>query len=49
MRPKDRPGELFAAFSRISAAAFQDERLLSCPTLSKAPNYGNVLRRFGHP
>ncbi len=46
MRPADRPGELFAAFSRISGAAFQDERLLSCPTLSKAPNYGNVLRRF---
>ena len=46
MRPTDRPGELFAAFSRVIGAAFQDERLISCPTLSKAPNYGNVLRRF---
>lgn len=46
MRPADRPGELFAAFSRVIGTAFQDERLISCPTLSKAPNYGNVLRRF---
>jgi hypothetical protein len=46
MRPHGRPGELFAAFSRITATAFVDDRLLSCPTLSKAPNYGDVLRRY---
>ncbi len=46
MRPAGKAGELFRAFSRINASAFQDDRLLSCPTLSKAPNYGNVLRRF---
>ena len=46
MRPVDRAGELFAAFSRVISTAFQDDRLISCPTLSKAPNYGNVLRRF---
>ncbi len=46
MRPSGRPGELFAAFSRITAKCFSDNRLLSCPTLSKAPNYGQVLRRF---
>ena len=46
MRPTDRPGELFAAFSRVAGSAFLNERLISCPTLSKAPNYGQVLRRF---
>ena len=46
MRPTDRPGELFAAFSRVVGSAFLSERLISCPTLSKAPNYGHVLRRF---
>ena len=46
MRPTGRPEELFSAFSRVSARAFRDERLLSCPNLSKAPNYGGVLRRF---
>ena len=46
MRPEKKPGELFAAFSRITARAFGNDRLLSCPALSKAPNYGDVLRRF---
>ena len=46
MRPEGKPGELFAAFSRITARAFRDDRLISCPALSKAPNYGDVLRRF---
>jgi hypothetical protein len=46
MRPADRPGELFAAFSRVIDTAFRSDRLIACPTLSKAPNYGNVLRRF---
>jgi hypothetical protein len=46
MRPGGRSGELFAAFARITAKAFQDDRLLSCPTLSKAPNYGRVLERW---
>ena len=46
MRPTGRPGELFSAFSRIIVTAFRDERLLSCPNLSRAPNYGSVLRRF---
>ncbi|MDR0339091.1 MAG: hypothetical protein LBH65_02310 [Desulfovibrio sp.] len=46
MRPSGRPRELFEAFSRINARAFADERLLSCPLLSKAPNYGGVLERF---
>ena len=46
MRPAGPSAELFAAFSRLIAAAFQDDRLISCPTLSKAPHYGDVLRRF---
>ena len=46
MRPGGPSGELFAAFARITAKAFQDDRLLSCPTLSKAPNYGRVLERW---
>jgi hypothetical protein len=46
MRPGGRSGELFAAFARITAKAFQDDRLLSCPALSKAPNYGRVLERW---
>ena len=46
MRPSGRSGELFDAFSRITAKVFAGDRLLSCPTLSKAPNYGQVLRRF---
>ena len=46
MRPAGSPGTLFEAFSRIAATAFRSERLVSCPTLSKAPNYGQVLRRF---
>lgn len=46
MHPAGRPGELFAAFSHVIDRAFRDERLIACPTLSKAPNYGNVLRRF---
>jgi hypothetical protein len=46
MRPAQRPGELFAAFSRVIETAFRSERLIACPTLSKAPNYGGVLRRF---
>ncbi|MCL1939235.1 MAG: hypothetical protein FWG04_01055 [Desulfovibrionaceae bacterium] len=46
MRLGGRSGELFAAFARITAKAFQDDRLLSCPTLSKAPNYGRVLERW---
>ncbi|MDR2125125.1 MAG: hypothetical protein LBP38_09150 [Desulfovibrio sp.] len=46
MRPKGRPGELFAAFSRINARAFKDDRLVSCPVLSKSPDNGDVLRHF---
>lgn len=46
MRMTQSQAELFAAFSTISAKVFFGNRLLSCPTLSKAPNYGNVLRRF---
>ncbi len=46
MRPHDAPGELFSAFSRICSQAFVNDRLLSCPTLSKAPNYGDILRRY---
>ena len=46
MQPSGKAGELFAAFSRTTAKAFADERLIACPTLSKAPNYGDVLRRF---
>ncbi|MDR1947357.1 MAG: hypothetical protein LBQ51_09375 [Desulfovibrio sp.] len=49
MRPEGRPGELFAAFSRINARAFRDDRLVSCPVLSKAPDCGDVLRRFLAP
>ena len=41
------PGaELFAAFSRINAGLGGNDTLLSCPNLSKAPNYGDVLRRY---
>lgn len=46
MRPGGRSGELFAAFARITAEVFGNDRLLSCPTLSKAPNYGRVLERY---
>ncbi|MDR3176952.1 MAG: hypothetical protein LBU06_10550 [Desulfovibrio sp.] len=46
MRPCGKAGELFAAFSRITAEAFKDARLVSCPTLSKSPEQGDVLRRF---
>jgi hypothetical protein len=46
MRPSGRPGELFEAFSRLTARAFADDRLLACPTLSKTPHSGDVLRRF---
>ena len=51
MRLPDGPaGELFAAFSRVCARAYGPkagtDALTSCPTLSKAPNYGDVLRRF---
>jgi hypothetical protein len=51
MRLPDGPaGELFAAFSRVCAQAYGPEAgadtLTACPTLSKAPNYGDVLRRF---
>ncbi|MDR2604594.1 MAG: hypothetical protein LBC55_04475, partial [Desulfovibrio sp.] len=49
MRPEGRPGELFAAFSRINARAFRDDRLVSCPVLSKAPDNGDVLRHFLAP
>ena len=38
--------ELFHAYSRINGTAFRNPRLVCCPTLSKAPNYGNVVRRF---
>ena len=38
--------ELFDAFSRINKKAFKDERLLSNHVLSRAPNYGDILRRF---
>ena len=50
MRPAGRPGGLFAAFSEITVRAFRNDRLLSCPVLSKAPNYGRVLERYlgGH-
>lgn len=51
MRLPDGPaGELFAAFSRVCARAYGPEAgtdaLAACPALSKAPNYGDVLRRF---
>ena len=46
MRLNPLQAELFAAFSGITAKVFSGNRLLSCPTLSKAPNYGNVLLRF---
>lgn len=51
MRLNSRQAELFEAFSAITAKVFSGNRLLACPTLSKAPNYGNVLRRFilGYP
>ncbi len=48
--PEGPAGELFAAFSRVCARAYGPEAgtdaLAACPTLSKAPNYGDVLRRF---
>ncbi|MDR1489834.1 MAG: hypothetical protein LBS65_05015 [Desulfovibrio sp.] len=46
MRPCGKAGELFAAFSRVTAEAFKDARLVSCPTLSKSPEQGDILRRF---
>ena len=38
--------ELFAAFSRVNRAALRKNALVSCPVLSRAPNYGNILARF---
>lgn len=38
--------DLFDAFSRINKEAFKDERLISNHVLSRAPNYGDILRRF---
>ncbi|MDR1359785.1 MAG: hypothetical protein LBJ82_02290 [Deltaproteobacteria bacterium] len=46
MRPSGRPGELFEAFSRLTAGAFADDRLLACPTLAKTPHSGDILGRF---
>ncbi len=47
MRPPQGPaGELFAAFSRTNARVRGNDTLLSCPNLSKAPNYGDVLRHY---
>ena len=46
MRPFGRQKILFAAYSAIGAKAFINDRLISCPVLSKAPGYGQVLRRF---
>ncbi len=46
MKPHGKAKELFDAFSRINAKAYQNPRLVSCPLLSKAPNYDEVLRRF---
>jgi hypothetical protein len=46
MKPSGRPGELFEAFSRLTARAFADDRLLACPTLSKTPHSGDILGRF---
>lgn len=46
MHPTGKLQELFQAYSRINATAFRNPRLICCPTLSKAPNYGNVVRRF---
>lgn len=46
MHVKGRMKELFDAFSRIGARAFENPRLVSCTILSKAPQYDNVLRRF---
>ena len=44
--PTGLAGELFAAFSRLAEKTRGNDTLLSCPNLSKAPNYGDVLRRF---
>ena len=38
--------ELFAAFSRINRAAYHNDALVSCPVLSRAPNYGDILNRY---
>ena len=46
MHVKGRMKELFDAFSRIGARAFENPRLVSCLMLSKAPHYDHVLRRF---
>jgi hypothetical protein len=46
MRPDDASREIFDAFSRITGNVFRHNRLLSCPTLSKAPNYGQAAERF---
>ncbi|WP_027188106.1 hypothetical protein [Desulfovibrio cuneatus] len=46
MQPTGKLRELFQAYSRINGTAFRNPHLVCCPTLSKAPNYGNVVRRF---
>lgn len=46
MRPGGKAGELFAAYSRITARAFMNDKLLACPTLAKTPHSGDVLRRY---
>ena len=46
MHPTGKLHELFHAYSRINGTAFRNPHLICCPTLSKAPNYGNVVRRF---
>lgn len=46
MRPEGKAAALFEAFSSLNMRAFENTRLLSCPNLSKAPNYGRVLERW---
>ncbi len=46
MKPQGKAKELFDAYSRINAKAYQNQRLVSCQVLSKGPNYDDVLRRF---
>ena len=46
MHPTSKLHELFHAYGRINGTAFRNPRLVCCPTLSKAPNYGDVVRRF---
>ena len=38
--------ELFAAFSLVNRAAYRNNALVSCPVLSRAPNYGDILNHF---